>query len=308
MKRKTYLVCVFLFICAIGCIYHKLNNNSSNSNRDKQIEQARQNYRQAVKEHPYIMHALGGIDETHTYTNSIDALEKAYQDGERLFEVDISTTLDGELVLAHCNGNGTFVGDGEINTWNKTDWEERLGQTYDENHPLATYQEFMSFRIQGEYTATDYKMLVAFAREHEDTYFTIDVGNRSYGATKEIYTLIVDEADQDEKVLDRFNVGGQNLDMLRAEKEVYDFPIMYLYYGDEESRENEVYSAEDFLKYCRDNDILCYATSQKIYKESNLNALVNSDLIGFVYTIDDELEAKEILADGVDCVGTNFLR
>ena len=53
----------------------------------------------------YIMHALGGMDGKYSYTNSIDALERTYAEGYRLFEVDVSFTSDNKLVLAHSTNN-----------------------------------------------------------------------------------------------------------------------------------------------------------------------------------------------------------
>lgn len=47
-----------------------------------------------------ILHAMGRIDE-YTYTNSRDALENGYQNGNRLFECDFITTSDGQLVACH---------------------------------------------------------------------------------------------------------------------------------------------------------------------------------------------------------------
>jgi len=47
-----------------------------------------------------ISHAGGGLEEGN-YSNSLEALDRAYADGLRYFEVDFSWTCDGKLVLIH---------------------------------------------------------------------------------------------------------------------------------------------------------------------------------------------------------------
>ena len=47
-----------------------------------------------------IAHAFGGID-SYDYTNSYEALVANYNLGTRVFEIDIATTSNGDLVLLH---------------------------------------------------------------------------------------------------------------------------------------------------------------------------------------------------------------
>jgi glycerophosphoryl diester phosphodiesterase len=53
-----------------------------------------------------VAHAGGGIDGK-TYTNSYEALEHNYKKGFRYFELDFSTTTDGQLVCIH-DWQGSF--------------------------------------------------------------------------------------------------------------------------------------------------------------------------------------------------------
>lgn len=47
-----------------------------------------------------IAHACGGIDG-YTYTDSLEALNQSYEKGDRLFDIDLRFSSDGEIVLRH---------------------------------------------------------------------------------------------------------------------------------------------------------------------------------------------------------------
>ena len=206
-------------------------DDASKSGED--ISSFMEDYRSAVSSSDYIVHALGG-EEDRSYINSIDMLDKAYKEGLRVFEADISFTSDGVLVLAHS---------GEDNVWSKNDWEKRLGQKYpfddesvkdyecyDADKHLCSYEVFNSFKIQGRYTANSFAELLDYMEEHRDMYLMVDAGHRSYADTQVYYEAIVEAADGRTQVLDRLIAGGQTTDMVKAAREVYDFPLINLYF------------------------------------------------------------------------------
>lgn len=258
-----------------------------------------QQYRDTVANSNYILHALGGIDGTYAYTNSIDALRANYENGYRLFEADVSFTSDHHLVLAHSARD---------NIWKKVDWEKRLGQPYDPEHPLATLDAFQSFTIQERFQATTFAQLLDFMETHPDMFVMVDAGNRSYDDTVAFYQAIVDEADGRDAVLQHLIAGGQNTAMFYAARSVYDFPIYNLYYDADDKRESALATPECFLSYCEKNHILSYSIASDVYTEEVAEALHNSDLIGYVFTINDKSEAERLLARTGTVVGTDFLR
>ena len=257
-----------------------------------------QQYRQTVKQSLYIVHALGGLDG-HTYINSLDGLNQAYAAGNRLFEADVSFTSDGKLVLAHSASN---------NVWTQTDWEQRLGQPYNPKHPLATYEEFRAFRIQGNYHATTFAELLDFMAEHEDMYLMLDGGTRDYKGTKLYYQAVVTTAAGRTNVLDRLISGGHTTEMMRAVRETYDFPLLNLYFSSNSAREAALRTPEQFIRYCEDNGILSFSVSKRVYTEETAAALEQSDLISYVFTTNDRAEAKALRKRGADVVGSDFLR
>ena len=258
-------------------------------------------YKEAAVNAKYIMHSLGGMENTYTYTNSIDALRTCYEEGYRFFEVDISLTSDGKPVCAHA-----ATVDGEENVWRKVEWEKRLGQKYDPDHTLASYDEFMSFTIQGKFKATDFADIVEFMSEHKDMYIMLDVNNRSYEGTKKIYEAIVAEAKGNTDVLNRFIAGGHTTQMMDAVADVYDFPLLNLYFANQETRQDSLKKPGDFVAYCRENGITSFSTSCATFKAEDIS-LLSDNLIGYVFTTDDPAEAAAIHKEGF-VAGTNFLR
>ncbi|MBO5608886.1 MAG: hypothetical protein J5929_00735 [Eubacterium sp.] len=303
-------------------------------------------YRKTVESQKYIIHALGGMNGTDNYINSIDPLRLIYAKGYRLFEADVSFTSDGRLVLAHS---------GQGNVWTKSDWKDRLGQDYpfdssskadssmaeasmtdsslidssttdatSADKHLCDYETFMGFRIQKKYKATSFRELVGFMAEHKDMFVMIDGGERSFEDTKAYYSAVLNEtreevrelsvgltADEEDAilrdVLGRMVVGGQTIEMLNAVKEVYDFPLINFYYNSNEKREGELCKPIDFIHYCDDNGVSSFSVAKDVYDQQTAQALEKSTLMSFVFTVNDPAEEARINAYGADIIGTDFL-
>lgn len=260
-------------------------------------------------EERYIIHALGGVNGK-SYINSIDTLEACYNAGFRLFEGDVSFTSDGVLVMAHS---------GENNEWSQNDWEQRLGQEYpfaaesevpegyNEEKHLATYSDFMNFKIQGEFKATSFSEVLDFMETHTDMYLMVDAGSRSYEDTKIYYQEIVRLANGRTDVLDRLIAGGQTTEMVKAAREAYDFPLINLYYDSDEKREEILSTPEKFVQYCKDNNISSFSVAKETYTEDVAKALEDSKLKSYVFTVNDVEEADRLRSYGADVIGTDFL-
>ena len=322
---KQFSICIaLLFImaaCSCGNSEVKTRDvlDHASDNVSDNVSEVRKAYRQTVESSEYIIHALGGMDGKKCYINSIDCLEKIYAAGYRLFEADISFTSDDVLVLAHS---------GENNIWSKNDWELRLGQPYpfadndnnsdeyntdkspqgyDIEKHLAPYEVFKTFKIQGEYKATTFAELLDYMEKHDDMYVMVDAGHRSYEDTLKYYKAIVKEADGRIDVLNRLIAGGQTTEMVKAAREAYDFPLINLYFDKDEKREKEIYEPKDFVHYCEENDIISFSVAKEVYTKENAEVLSQSNLISYVFTINDLTEAKSFKDIGASIIGTDYL-
>ncbi|VAW44166.1 hypothetical protein MNBD_GAMMA02-1854 [hydrothermal vent metagenome] len=105
----------------------------------------------------FIAHAGGAIDG-YKYTNSLEALKHNYQQGFRLFELDIQQTADGHFVAVH-------------------DWPQWQKQTKFQGELPPTHEIFMQLPILQTYTALDVPAINAWFAQHEDAILVTDKVN-----------------------------------------------------------------------------------------------------------------------------------
>lgn len=103
--------------------------------------------------HRFIAHAGGQIDGRR-YTNSREALDLAYQNGFRLFEIDLIKTGDGRLAAAH--------------DWEK--WRDATGSM----SSAPTSAEFKERLLFQAYRTLDLPDLDRWFAEHADSYLVTD--------------------------------------------------------------------------------------------------------------------------------------
>ena len=101
-----------------------------------------------------IAHA-GGIAKGQTYTNSLEALNRSYKRGFRLFELDIIKTKDGQYVAYH--------------NWNL--WRDKTGYSGAIPPDLKTFHEN---KVEGGFTSLDMKAINKWFSEHKDAVLITD--------------------------------------------------------------------------------------------------------------------------------------
>jgi glycerophosphoryl diester phosphodiesterase len=101
----------------------------------------------------FVAHAFGAIDG-HTYTNSLEAFQRNYGRGFRVFEVDVVRLKDGTALLAH----------------------DGLEANYGLNKPFreATWADLAGHKYGGRYTILRSQDLVGLLRDHPDAYVILD--------------------------------------------------------------------------------------------------------------------------------------
>lgn len=228
-----------------------------------------------------VTHAMGSIDG-HDYTNSLEAFEKNYAKGQRVFEVDFELTSDGKVVCKH-----------DWNDWNE--WPEI---------PIET--EYLSSKILGEYTPLSLKECLLLLAEYEDIWLMTD---SKYIETEQIeieFQAVMDVINEHDisKVLDRLIIQVYDENMYDQIKAVYDFPqIVFTMYKLEWEGESD-----EFERYCRllkRNDIK-YVTMSRGYVSKELIEIADRyGLRVYAHTVNDVETAKEILQKGVHGIYTD---
>lgn len=109
------------------------------------------------KEDTFIATGAGKIDE-YIYTNSLDALNKNYMMGVKIFELDLNTTLDNKVVAVH--------------DWNR--WKKR---TLYEGVLPPSFTDFKNYLIDNRYLPLEGKEIINWFKARPDTKLIIDKTN-----------------------------------------------------------------------------------------------------------------------------------
>lgn len=115
----------------------------------------------------YIIHAAGAVTDEQgrelTYTNSVEALDNCYGNGNRICELDFMETSDDEVVCAH-----------DYEEEDENGWAHGFAGLGDAVNP-PTLEGFMSAKFEGTLTPMSLKDLAQFMNDHSDLYVVTDV-------------------------------------------------------------------------------------------------------------------------------------
>lgn len=106
------------------------------------------------KDYRTIAHALGGMDGK-DYLNSREGFLFMYEQGVRLFELDLSRTSDGVWVCRH-------------------NWNDPMGQWDGNGKKVLTEKEFRQSKIYGKYTPMTLEDFFLLLKDYPDAYVLID--------------------------------------------------------------------------------------------------------------------------------------
>lgn len=110
----------------------------------------------------------GGLAKGLDYTNSREALDAAYASGIRWFELDMSTTTDGKVVL--------------VNNWG--DGFEKLFPGSDRGR--RSHEEFLKLKMADGLTQMDLDRLAEWLRAHPDATVVTDVKDENVAVLKQL--------------------------------------------------------------------------------------------------------------------------
>ncbi len=166
-----------------------------------------------------VAHAFGGIDG-YDYTNTYEALVENYNKGTRVFEIDLSHTSDGELVLLH--------------EWKQ--YHEVFGLGENEGWKKESSEYFLNTKIYDNYSTMTFDYLLKIMNRVPDFYIVIDSKTFTVDETKEMYDEIVSRVNSvNSKLIKRIIPQAYSEDIYDVLTE-YDFPdvilTLYAMYAD----------------------------------------------------------------------------
>ncbi|MGN0166794.1 MAG: phosphatidylinositol-specific phospholipase C/glycerophosphodiester phosphodiesterase family protein [Acetatifactor sp.] len=235
-----------------------------------------------------VQHALGETEQGDTLTNSFEAFQYHYAQGQRVFEADIQTTSDNQMVLRH-------------------DWASDLGQGKafgwtEENREVPTAEDFLSTPIYGQYTPLSLADWFKIMKKYQDIYLVTDTKYLQH--VEEDFQLLVNTAKQAdcEEVLDRVIVQIYYQDMYREIMNVYPFPnvLFTLYYIGYDG-------PEETAGFCEQNHIPVLTMPAGDWSDQMRAELSGYDTRIYVHTVNDEAEARKLIEKGVSGIYTDSI-
>ena len=244
-------------------------------------------------EYQFIAHAMGGVNNE-DYTNSLEAFKENYEKGIRVFEIDLLTSCDGELILLH-------------------DWKE-----YNENslkqpareYQCSTKEEFLKSKIHGKYTSLSFDDVIKLSKKYKDVYFIFDTKTFDLESSKVSYDKITHQINNLKADMNRFIPQAYTFEMYQMLKNEYPFEsiILTLYHIIYESDGTKI------AEFSRDNEVK-YITlhqndtwAERVLSDlKDFNGYWELGLKFYIHTINDPEVLKSLLDKGVSGVYTDYL-
>lgn len=225
-----------------------------------------------------VAHAGGGIDNK-KYANAKESLNLAYEQGFRIFEVDIYMTKDKRFVLTH-----------------------------DANAINQTYQEFVSSKIYGSYTPMDLADLVEFMRSHKYAYIIPDIKQyNDQDLLLDVYNELYKHANYNKEITDRIVGTFKRVDVLEYVTSKISFDIKALLYRDTTKQEQVIDNYYKLLNYIKRNSINTVIFSIAQYNVALSSVVNNKSANVIIYTLDQEHLVEQYLYRGASALMTNFI-
>lgn len=240
------------------------------------------------EDHKTTVHALGGLDGK-TYLNCQEGFEYYYEQGARLFEVDLSQTADGVWVCRH-------------------NWKTSMDQWEGDGKKVLMASDFKSTPLYGQYTTMTLEDLFNLLKKYPDAYVLIDCkeySTRDYENTLEDYKAYAEiaRAAGAEAVLNQLIPEIYNSKMYSAVKKVHQFPS-YIY---SLWKEYSVKQLKKIAEYCREMKIPVVTISAEYWTEEIQKIFDEQEIKVYIYTVNDAKEAEKFLKAGAIGVCTDML-
>lgn len=211
----------------------------------------------------YIIHAAGEIDSSYS-TNSREALRNAYNNGNRVIEIDFSFSADGIPVCVH-------------------DWNEAIlpGTT---KHVPSTLDQFTSNKIYGKFTPMTLLDVVRFMTMYPDLYIVTDVKDNNIGFCEylsqnypELSDRFIIQVYSEDEYMSVLNLGFKKI-------------IFTLYNLDWETKTSPYY----LVAFSRQYPIFAFTFPHELCAiEGYVQAMMEGEVPLFVHTVNDkELQQK----------------
>jgi len=224
----------------------------------------------------YIIHAGGSVDG-YAGSNSLEALQQAYEAGHRVIEMDFQFTSDGELACIH-------------------DWYRQYTKAVETDGVAISLEQFLSMPIYDRFTPMSLEDLAVFLREHPDLYIVTDIKTDNIAGAEKIAADYPDL--QDQFILQIYH--GDQYEPARQAG--FEYIIYTLYALDWFSKTD----TDALCAFAAEHKLLAYTFSYELCRvEGYLEGMLQAGVPLYVHTINGEEEAALYFSMGFSAVYTD---
>ncbi|WP_328805288.1 phosphatidylinositol-specific phospholipase C/glycerophosphodiester phosphodiesterase family protein [Paenibacillus albicereus] len=235
--------------------------------------------------HFLIAHAAGSVDHQ-SFTNSREAFEQNYNQGYRVFEVDLQLTTDGYLLSRHDWGNYLY---------------DRFKQVIprEQMDRPAPLELVLSLPIYGRYHAMSFEQIAELLQNYPDIWVVTDTKGTSEHEVRQQFEAMLRAAAGKEGVLDRVVPQLYSRDMLRWVESVHSFPsYIYTLYQSQDTDQQVL----DFVRAEPKIDAIAIVQDRAMKSASLIARLESLRVPVYAHTVNDPTAIRDLAAIGVDGV------
>lgn len=311
---------VLFFMILLGCAYwhyeYLIHNNIVNlqhSIRDRKESKLMNANLDSIKSLPsitdetdawytkyhYIAHGGGGLDGK-TYSNSVEAMINSYENGLRVYDIDLDYTTDSVLVCCHSWEEN--LEQDTVPMMESYSFVDRNGHTQHHitPHPL-NYSKFKSQKIYRLYSSMSCKDLIIFMVNHPDIYIATDMK----ADVESSYQYLVDMAKEMnvDSVLDRIIANVYDYDVYNKIMKIYPFK-------NTTARQHHVHPNNyyELAKFCIINNIHVVNMSSCYVNDEGAKLLMSKGIHVYVAVVDYISDMEKLKRQGFSGACTNWLK
>lgn len=232
-----------------------------------------------------IAHGMGKIEGV-TVLNCLESFQMQYEQGVRVFEVDLRVTKDLQVVLRH--------------DW-RAGWQDGVSEL-----SIPTLEEFKAKPLLEKYTPMSFKDLLLLMKEYPDICVVTD----TKFVDEELVTIQFEAMLRDaaelgmSNIFERIVVQVYTDLMFKVVDNIGDFPnYIYTLYKTGFNQTEE--SFEKFAVFCRDNGIDGVTMWHYWWHDEFAPIAEEYGLSVYVHTVNDTEAAARLIASGVSGVYTD---
>lgn len=319
MKKKHFIwIIVFVLFAAVGVmsvykldavyrILSQVRNSISSSIESRHMHEEKVSLAEyePLENEPgawytkyhFIAHSGGAVDGR-CYTNSVQAWELSYANGNRVFDADMAFTTDNILVLRHDWNDNLEQGIIMKESHSYTDANGMPRQIVSQEQ--MDYAAFKSTKMYYKYDAMSCEDMLNYMASHEDIYVACDMKDDVIVSYQYLVDKAVEMGVQD--VLNRIIVNLYDYDLYDSIMDIFHFKnvTMRQFF----SSPNNYY---ELIAFCVTHDIHVVNVSSCYMKDEGIQLLKNYGIHVIVAVVDYISDMHSYYELGADGAVTNFL-